>query len=125
MVCFAWDSKNSAEKNRACELFDGLNVSSFISTNEGHYQGRLGMHNGRPTAIAGKTYPYLNEGYSETLTEEGWVEIERHPRYSLKRDLMMIMMILKINVAVFRRWFSFWSTRNIGWMERWRWKADE
>ena len=80
MICFSFGRKGDAYNN-VCEIFDGWKSYTSFNATEGHFDAALGYYDGKPTAIGGLNYPSSNRGYSETLTEEGWVEITRHPMY--------------------------------------------
>ena len=81
LVCF--DGKTG----KACQVFDGKQVTNeTFEALEIHWEGGMGFYKGQPTAIGGKpttnpiTRNITNCGFSEMLTDEGWREIEKHPR---------------------------------------------
>ena len=59
-----------------CGSFDGAISKKSFSLKTNHRHGELGLYKGRPIAIGG----YYAWGDVETLTEEGWIELESHPR---------------------------------------------
>ena len=81
LVCFEFTSSETGEKYKSCETFDGAVVEKLpFQTKEGHWEGALGFHKGKPTAVGGTNYPFLSNGYTETLTEKGWEGLTPHPR---------------------------------------------
>ena len=75
LVCF--DSVG----NRNCETFNGTVVEKLpFEAKEGHWNGALSLHHGRPTAIGGQNYPRSNRGYTEKIGENGWEKLTSHPR---------------------------------------------
>lgn len=65
------------ESDRKCEKFNTITSRKISPLKIKHWNGALGIYNGRPTAIGGLDA----EGAAETLTGDGWTSVQTHPRY--------------------------------------------
>ena len=70
----------SCKSQKCCEIFNGVDSSPTFRSLQGHYLGALALYNGQPTATGGKNYPNTNGGFTETLTDDGWIEIPKHTK---------------------------------------------
>ena len=75
MICF------DQTQNKACNLFDGFNVTPSSPSIEGHWASGLGLYKGKPAAVGGRKFPFSNEGYSEALFGDEWQILPAHPKY--------------------------------------------
>ncbi|CAG5080369.1 Oidioi.mRNA.OKI2018_I69.PAR.g9559.t1.cds [Oikopleura dioica] len=87
MICFSNVIGDKFASFKNCETFDGQKTSVIESTAYDHKAGCLGLFKGNPTAIGN----YLGSGdfnkietprgITETLTSDGWLRLNDHPRY--------------------------------------------
>ena len=90
LICFDMATE------RQCLFFNGFSVVTTFQTKSGHLIGELGLYNNRPTAIGGS----YAKGAVETLMEDGWSFLERHPRLTRKTQMSLKKILERLDIFV-------------------------
>ena len=73
LICF------NVDENKKCEIFDASGSASTYAANYGHYGGKLGFYNGKPTTVGTSLGNKTEKKKVEVLDSSGWSFLSDFP----------------------------------------------